>query len=1426
MDVLQQKAEALLKAAIYSCFKTRDIDELLELSTEDVYMVETADGEITSGKSALRARLHMWMKENPCAYNVETTVLSVRLIDDGLVSLVFALLGECALPRERAAHIDGHISLLMRKVGAELKVCSIHTAAIAKNLQTAEIDTFKAPRAREMQEKCDDVSIYESASPGGIFRVDVENDFRLIWGNDLYYKIHGYTKEEIKDKFDNRIECYTNAEDFANIKSVVGEALRCGKKHVAWEMRIDLGAETRWVIVSGSFVKTCDTTILYGFLTDCTTAKELECELKHREERYRIALSQVEVGVWEYDICNSRIIQTECAKAIYGMEDIIENVPESLIVSGSIHPDSVTDFQDAYNRIIEGEKEVECVVKRKTVTGEYRREMVYYTVLFDENNKPIRAIGVSTDITAQSEAEERYSQEVQYREATTPDMIASYRINISLNLVEDLREEGERRITHEYAYADLVQDVASTMVQQEDKMRFKNIFAHCNIMAAHENSTGIVSFEYRRADQQGKIAWVCATMNILKEPACGDIYGFMYIREIDSQKKIELSLIARAERDTITKLYNRETTQAMVDEALSRRESESEHALILIDIDNFKNVNDTYGVMCGDKILAEVGRVLSAGFAAYKVIGRVGGDNFALLMTDVVSTNWVQVQAADLCKKIAAISLQAMPDLQITTSIGIAFCEKADDRYSDLFKRADFAVYIAKQQGKNRYYVYSRDLVKREDEIMQNSCVAKDFLHKRCMMDEMNEITFVIDLHTFEILYMNRAGMEAFNVRLEDYVGKRCYQVVQGQKMPCEFCHTRALNADTFQTWDHFNIVTNKHYLIKDKLIMWNDREARIEILTDVTGCRFIDYSQEASNAKDVLLECIATLISAESGEAGVSKTIRKIGEHYGASRACIVENTEDGESAGFTYVWNASTAQATEDDEAMCRRESAMDKPKLITDVETELNHADLLYTELKAQGTSSLYSVPLMAGAKVIGYICAENISQNQGSLALLESAAYFIVSEITRRRMQEKQEFLSYHDAMTGARNRNSYIEFLSMKNQESFSSLGIAAADINGLSEINKKFGHDYGDYLIEFTVKTFVECFGADSVYRFGGDEFVIVAQDITRAAFSAKVEEAQARISSEYPEVVPIGYTWADKNINIEQMRNHADEILLTAKNEQFKNKANQSKHARSAMGSNLLKALEERRFMMYLQPKADVRSGEIRGAEALVRLNDPISGIVTPDKFISLFEEGNLISHIDFFILEEACKTLQEWGKNGVRLFPISVNFSRATLLQPNLVSHIVEITDKYSVPHHLIEIEITESLGAMESETVGEIGRSIRDKNFRIALDDFGSKFTSMSILSIMEFDTLKLDKSLLDNLVMSERNRSIFRRVIQICGDLGIESVAEGVETIEQLNILKEMNCTQAQGYFYNKAIPLLNFQKLYLEKFTPNNYKGKN
>lgn len=233
--------------------------------------------------------------------------------------------------------------------------------------------------------------------------------------------------------------------------------------------------------------------------------------------------------------------------------------------------------------------------------------------------------------------------------------------------------------------------------------------------------------------------------------------------------------------------------------------------------------------------------------------------------------------------------------------------------------------------------------------------------------------------------------------------------------------------------------------------------------------------------------------------------------------------------------------------------------------------------------------------------------------------------------------------------------------------------------------------------------------------------------------------------------------------------------------------------------------AIANKEFKVYLQPKCDLNTGNIVGAEALVRWQHPVRGMISPTDFISVFEENGFISQLDEYILRTVCQYIYNWLDQGFPIVPISVNVSRVDLYNPDLPNIILSILNQYQIPIEYIHLEITESSYAKNPAQITKAIQKLKNRGFHIEMDDFGTGYSSLNMLSEMALDTLKLDMGFMQHRHAEFRTNIIIDYIVALANDLNLSVVAEGLETEEQLLFLQDVGCDIGQGYYFSKPLP---------------------
>jgi diguanylate cyclase (GGDEF)-like protein len=451
--------------------------------------------------------------------------------------------------------------------------------------------------------------------------------------------------------------------------------------------------------------------------------------------------------------------------------------------------------------------------------------------------------------------------------------------------------------------------------------------------------------------------------------------------------------------------------------------------------------------------------------------------------------------------------------------------------------------------------------------------------------------------------------------------------------------------------------------------------------------------------------------------------------------------------------------------------------------------------------------------------------------------------------RKEVEGQIRLLAYYDGLTLLPNRRLFMEKLDLALENARrreGSLAVLFLDLDRFKQINDTLGHSAGDRLLQGVAERLRKCLrssdavargealnATDDVARLGGDEFIVSITNVTRGEDAARVarrlqESLEQPFKLDENEVfvtASIGISlFPQDGTDLESLLKNADAAMYHAKdagrsNYQFYSKSmNAAALQKLTLENKLRRALEREEFQLYFQPQIDVRSWSIIGAEALIRWRHPDLGLVQPAEFIGLAEETGLILPIGEWVLRTACAQAKAWQDAGHGPLVMAVNISGRQFRGKNLVQTIGQAIGGFGLDPRRVELEITESvLMRSVDETVNTL-KALRAMGPRIAVDDFGTGYSSLSYLRRFPIDTLKLDQSFIQDSVKDRGTAAIVAGVIDMAHGLGLEVIAEGVETAEQRTLLFQDGCHIMQGYLFGRPVPAPEFEQLLVTKNT--------
>lgn len=425
---------------------------------------------------------------------------------------------------------------------------------------------------------------------------------------------------------------------------------------------------------------------------------------------------------------------------------------------------------------------------------------------------------------------------------------------------------------------------------------------------------------------------------------------------------------------------------------------------------------------------------------------------------------------------------------------------------------------------------------------------------------------------------------------------------------------------------------------------------------------------------------------------------------------------------------------------------------------------------------------------------------------------------------RRRQELFR-LAYKDSITGGDNFSNFKEKAKKyENTEGY----VIALDISEFKLVNNVCGNARGDEVLKAIWDVIMaNCNDNEQAARVNADRFVIFLIERSKKTVTYRIEKLINEIEGiseqlSVPRLYPvIGIRAVEKLDDADKRYGEALRAKALVKNRRDRHYAFYDEIDYDTIVENkklengFEKALADKKFEVWYQPKFNSHTGKIVGSEALIRWRADDGSLISPGRFIPLFEKNGNIIRLDEYVFREVCRQQKEWQKEGIQILPVSVNISRFSLYYSNVVEKYERIINYYDVDHKYVQIEITES-AIIENTVIVELIQKFHDAGFDILLDDFGSGYSSLASLNQMPFDTIKLDKSLVDY-VGNENGEKLLKFIVQLVQSLGMKITAEGVEYKEQLDFLENLNCDDIQGFYFSKPLMLADFSA----KLTENN-----
>ncbi len=434
-------------------------------------------------------------------------------------------------------------------------------------------------------------------------------------------------------------------------------------------------------------------------------------QLRVHEEEYRIAARQSDKHVMRFDVARRTLLQGEEDHRLFGDAREVPGMPERAVTAGLVAEESAADFRAFFDAMLIGKPAGSCTLRLRGAGGTgvwYRGE---FTMIFSAAHEPLQAVISFFDVSEQREKELAYQKWKQSYAEMAPTGMNYYEYNLTRDTLDSetgrmlpTLPEGARR-----SLSQMVNYLTERYVSPLDEQRFRAFFQRNRLLEAYGHGIRSDRLEFRRLDAADHPLWTVATVQLIADPYSSDVQAFLLLKDVDAQKRDEMTVRARSYTDPLTGLLNRTAFEEQLNAFLQRGESDGMHALMMLDVDGFKRVNDTFGHQFGDRVLIDIAASLRTMMRSDDLIGRIGGDEYMICLKNVRDgAGFLEKKAGGICR---ALDRQFGSETAISGSVGVALYPRDGKTFEELYNRADKALYYAKHHGKNRYVVYHEELM-------------------------------------------------------------------------------------------------------------------------------------------------------------------------------------------------------------------------------------------------------------------------------------------------------------------------------------------------------------------------------------------------------------------------------------------------------------------------------------------------------------------------------------------------------------------------------------------------------------------------------------------------------------------------------------------------------------------------------------------
>jgi diguanylate cyclase (GGDEF)-like protein/PAS domain S-box-containing protein len=546
------------------------------------------------------------------------------------------------------------------------------------------------------------IAIYEG-SPAELHKI------RLSYFSDGFCRLFGYTREEYQKLAAANVLGLVFPEDVPMLMEQVKSLIKDGTPIDYIYRARAKGDKSMWINIKAVPGEPHgDNMTVNAVLFDVTERQEALERLRVSEEENRLAIQHSGNIVCRFDVATRTLAVAPIVNSIFDMPLLVEDVPYGQILEGRISPETAEAYVTFYENIIHGKKTDSLVYQRKSTLG-WRWLEAHSSTIFADDGQPVSAVISFVDVTEDLEKDAAYKKWLQSLHDKDPKSYSLFRCNINKKTMFDTSEGSLLKIHFEpgfFFFDERTEEYARTYVLEQDRERFMSFLNADALLVSYYQGKRNITLEYREMLDEGE-RWLRLTVDLVEHPHSTNVEAYLLFEDIDIAKRAELKTIERTETDPLTGMLNRATFAAKVNRLLGSSKPDSRHALMMLDVDYFKQVNDTFGHAAGDQTLVDIAELLGAILRRDDLVGRLGGDEFVVFLNDIPEERI----AANKAKQICELSRKALsPEVCISGSVGIATYPHDGADFETLYKKADAALYHVKRSGRNNFAFYREDM--------------------------------------------------------------------------------------------------------------------------------------------------------------------------------------------------------------------------------------------------------------------------------------------------------------------------------------------------------------------------------------------------------------------------------------------------------------------------------------------------------------------------------------------------------------------------------------------------------------------------------------------------------------------------------------------------------------------------------------------